>query len=348
MSNQIKFQIYYFSGTGNSLKVANWISETAQEHNIPTQLVNLDKIDRSKPEKPIAGSTLFFISPVHGFNYPPIMMHFILRLPKGKNKVVLMNTRAGMRIGSWVTPGLTGIAFYFATLVLFIKGYKIQAMRPVDMPSNWISVHPGLNKKAIKFLHLKNRARVKNFTSIIIDGKKSFKPLVEILQDAAIAPISLLYYLYGRFVLAKMYFASSDCNNCGLCIKKCPVKAIKTVDNRPFWTHHCESCMKCVGNCPKNAIEAAHGSIAVISIIFSSLVMVWFYKYFELFFFQITNPVLDFILKWGVFFLLLLGWYRLTHFLLRFKFFERLMVYTSLTKYKFWGKRYKALKESEY
>lgn len=348
MTNPKHFQIYFFSGTGNSKKVVQWISETVTERKNNATSIDINNINRVNSDKPHADSTLFFISPIHGFNYPPVMMHFIMRFPKGKNKVVLMNTRAGMRIGNWVTPGLTGIAFYFAALILLIKGYKIQAMRPVDMPSNWISVHPGLNKKAIRFLHFKNRSRVKKFTTCIIDGKNSYKPLIELVQDLAIAPISILYYLYGRFVLAKMYFASNDCNNCGLCIKNCPVKAIKLVSNRPFWTHHCESCMKCVGDCPKKAIEAAHGSIAVVSVLFSSVVMVAFYKYFEMLFFELNNLIMQFIVKWGIFFLLLLAWYRLTHFLLRFKFFEKLMVYTSLTKYKFWGRRYKALKDNDY
>ena len=45
-------------------------------------------------------------------------------------------------------------------------------------------------------------------------------------------------------------------------------------------------------------------------------------------------------------FLLFLGlMYRIVHYLMRFKIFERLMVYTSLTKFKFWGKRYKSLKD---
>ncbi len=39
--------------------------------------------------------------------------------------------------------------------------------------------------------------------------------------------------------------------------------------------------------------------------------------------------------------------HRIIHYLMRFKIFERLMVYTSLTKFKFWGRRYKALKEQE-
>jgi hypothetical protein len=67
--------------------------------NIESRLVNIARIDRLNIEKPDSGSLIVFVSPVHGFNYPPIMLHFIMRFPKGQNKVILMNTRAGMLIG---------------------------------------------------------------------------------------------------------------------------------------------------------------------------------------------------------------------------------------------------------
>ncbi|NQT87762.1 4Fe-4S binding protein [bacterium] len=38
-------------------------------------------------------------------------------------------------------------------------------------------------------------------------------------------PVSLAYALPGRFYLAKMMFASSACNGCGLCAANCPFGA---------------------------------------------------------------------------------------------------------------------------
>ncbi len=106
--------IFYFTGTGNSGKVAEWISQVADELKVPCESISIANIDRrnfsklnlsSKPN-----SRFLFISPTHGFNYPPVMMHFIMRFPKGTNKIALLNTRGGLRIGKWVTPGLSGIA----------------------------------------------------------------------------------------------------------------------------------------------------------------------------------------------------------------------------------------------
>jgi hypothetical protein len=101
-----------------------------------------------------------------------------------------------------------------------------------------------------------------------------------------------------------------------------------------------------MSHCPKLAIETAHGSIALIVVLFSSLIIGWFYYYFELFFFQIENQLVQLFFENLLFLGLLIIWYRFIHFLLRFRFFERIIVYTSLTKYKFWGRRYKALKNN--
>lgn len=347
MSFYNKIVIYYFSGTGNSRNVAHWLDGEAKTAGTVSQLVNITHSDRVNINPPDPEALLVFTSPIHGFNYPPVMINFLLRFPRGKNPVVLMNTRAGMLIGKWITPGLTGIAFLFAALVLRLKGYSIRGMRPVDLPSNWISIHPGLNAPTVKFLHEKNRERVTTFARHILAGNRSFRALREIIQDLLISPIALLYYFVGRFILAKTYYASGDCDNCGICYKGCPVKAIVLVDNRPFWTFRCESCMKCMGNCPKKAIETAHGFILGVIILNSSLIMALVYQLLEPWLGKPENEIVKFILETAVFITILAVLYRGVHFLMRFRFFRQLMVYTSLTHFKFWGRRYKALKSDD-
>lgn len=344
MAQYSKLLIYYFSGTGNSANVAHWVAQVANEKGISTETVNIAHIDRLNIQAPDDSTLIAFSSPVHGFNYPPVTLAFIRRFPKGKNPVLLLNTRAGMLIGKWITPGLSGIAFYFSALILALKGYKIKAMFPVDMPSNWISVHPGLNKRTVEYLHERNKERVFKFAKRVLNGKSDFRSMREIIQDILISPIALLYYFAGRFFLAKTYYASANCSNCDLCIKQCPVKAIKTVDNRPFWTYKCESCMHCMSYCPHRAIETAHGPIVVFMLIFSAAVWSTFEKYFGNIL-HLENGLLNFLVQSGIMVLALGIWYRVLHYLLRYKWFNRLITFTSLTFYKFWGRRYKALKQ---
>jgi len=342
--NYKKLIVFYFSGTGNAKNVASWTAAVAAEKGIEKQVINIAVSDRRAIAMPDPEALVVFISPVHGFNYPPVMLHFIARFPKGKNNVVLMNTRAGMLIGRWITPGMTGIAFYLSALILGLKGYSIKGMIPVDMPSNWISVHPGLNERTVKYLHEKNKERVTAYADKILSGGSSFKAVREIIIDLLISPVSFLYYFAGRFVFAKTYFASAACNNCDICIRGCPVKAIIKVDRRPFWTFNCESCMKCMGNCPKKAIETAHGFIIGIMFVNSSLLIGLFYFWFDYFLFPINNEIVRSIVETLLLLATLGISYRIIHYCMRFRRVERLMVYTSLTKYKWWGRRYKALK----
>lgn len=331
---------YFFSGTGNSKNVVRWFNQVALDKKVVTAIHDLG---RQPVDPPDAQSLVVICSPVHGFNYPPLVLGFLRRFPRGKNQVLLMNTRAGMRIGGWVTPGLSGIAFLWAALVLWIKGYTIRGMRPVDMPSNWISIHPGLNNQTVEYLHRVNKQRVTRLAEKIIDGNSDFKALREVVQDVLVAPVSLAYYFIGRFIIAKTYFASSACNGCGKCIEKCPARAVQLVDGRPYWTFHCESCMQCMSYCPKNAIETAHGLVGMVVLVYSMLTTLLFDRLLLTAWPEVPGLAI-FVAEWSLFVLLMGSGYRVFHFALRWKPFEKLMLATSLTWYKFWGRRYRALK----
>ena len=186
-----KVIVYYFSGTGNSRNVATWVSNIAKENGIECQLVNIAQITQYPIDPPESNALVVFVSPVHGFNYPPVMVSFLAHFPKGNNDVILMNTRAGMLIGKWITPGLTGIAFYLAAVFLKLKGYSINGMLPVDLPSNWISVHPGLNHKTVLYLHLKMKLKVSKYAGKVFGGAKSYPALWEVVQDIAISRLHL-------------------------------------------------------------------------------------------------------------------------------------------------------------
>ena len=328
-----KLIIFYFSGTGNARQIALWVSECAKEKGIGSQLYNISTVDLL--EMVDTETAIVIISPIHGFSYPKITFDFIRKLPKGDNQVILMATRAGMRIGNYVTHGLTGIAFFVSNILLKSKGYRIIGQIPFDMPSNWFFLHPALSKKSVDFIFDKNHSRVKKHTEKLFSTNRNFLSRKDLLQDILITPVSLGYSFAGKYVLAKSFYASAKCTNCNLCINNCPVKAIKTVKNRPFWTFRCQSCMKCMTECPAKAIESAHGLIAFISILssvslsfLSSLIVT---DYFH-------SAVVKLLVFTVLSILFLLVFHSIQHAFLRNKYIEKLIVFTSLTHYKFWGK----------
>ena len=348
-STKIKFRkliIYYFSGTGNAKNTAFWIEEEAKKQGIESEIINISKVQNIQAKQIGENTLIGFVSPTHGFHFPEIMRKFIKNFPKVKNcSAFVANTRAGLRIGKVVTPGLSGVLHYWASIILYSKGFKIIGLQAVDLPSNWISIHPALRKKGIDIIYKRIEPKVRNFAKKIIKGKKSYRALFDIIQDIIIAPIVILYIFFGKYFFAKSFIASSDCKMCGLCEAACPVQAIKQVDGRMFWTHKCESCMKCMNICPHKAIETAHGFIIVSSIVLSSLAtysinLILKLEYLNNFHF-LQNEALKYLLTTILFFPLLFVAYRIMHWLMRFKFFERIFVLSSFTKYSFWG-RYKA------
>ncbi len=102
MNNIKKATIFYFSGTGNAKRIALWFSEFAFKKEIDCTIFDIAKCDISNIVALIDNSLILIISPTHGFNFPKITLEFIRHFPKGNNRVVLMNTRAGMKIGKFI------------------------------------------------------------------------------------------------------------------------------------------------------------------------------------------------------------------------------------------------------
>jgi len=338
--------IYYFSGTGNAKNTAFWIAEEVEKKKIKCEVHNIAKIKSNEIAISDENTLIGFISPTHGFHFPEIMRKFVRHFPKMKNcSAFVVNTRAGLRLGKVFIPGLSGVLHYWTAIILHSKGFRVIGLQAVDLPSNWLSLHPAVRKKGIELIYKHIEPKVRSFATKIIDGKKSYRVFYDIIQDIIISPIAILYILFARYFFAKSFISSSDCDMCRLCEKTCPVQAIKQIDNRMFWTFKCESCMKCMSNCPQKAIETAHGFIIAGSLILTSLSaflinhILTFSPFVD---WQVLeNEYIKSILNTIVFFPLLFIAYRIMHYLMRFKLFERIFVLSSLTKYKFWG-RYKA------
>lgn len=342
--------IYYFSGTGNARNAALWIIKIAKKKGLKTHLVNIDRFKTiDLPE--LSDKTLIgFCSPTHGFNMPPIVLKFIAKYPRVKNvDAFILNTRGGLKLNRFFIPGLSGAAQILSGVFLWIKGFRIVGMQPLDLPSNWLLLHPGLRKKVIDSIYTRCNSIVNNFATELLEGKRKYKALLSLPIDIALLPIAFGYYLIGRFFLAKTLIATDACNQCEKCVNQCPVEAIEMINDRPFWSYNCESCMRCVNACPERAIETTHtfSSILILisSLIISPLLVVGL-KYLNFLGWvnqsTITRNLWTFV-DTVIFLLFFFLSYRILHFLMRYKIVNKIIAHTSLSKYKFW-RRYRAPK----
>jgi ferredoxin len=327
---------------------SNWIAEEAGKAGVKTVVQQIDRLENiilpQPDEKPLIG----FAFPTHGFNAAPIMLKFIAGFPGGLCKeVFLLNTRAGMKLYKLFMPGISGVALILPAFILLLKGYKCIGFRPVDLPSNWIPLHPGLKKKVIESIFTRCEKIVRNFAKKILSGRKEYRGLLSIPFDLLISPIALGYYFGGRFFLSKTFVANYNCNNCGICMKECPTSSIILVQNRPYWKLTCESCMRCLNHCPQRAIEAAHGMAFAFWIILTAinsqiilLIINALNIQPEIWWWRLTSNIIA--LSGMVVITTFL--YRIMHFAMGFRPVKYVIRFTSLTALPFW-RRYIFLKD---
>ncbi|MEN6414043.1 MAG: EFR1 family ferrodoxin [Veillonellales bacterium] len=256
--------LYYFTGTGNSYRVACWLGEELANQGSAAQLLPIDRRENICWD----GDLLGLVFPTHGFTAPWQVIRFVLGLPRSKKgHAFVAVTRAGTRLWERNLPGMEGSAGYLIALLLFYKGYSVRGVTGLDMPSNWLTFHSGINPVNAAAIIDRTRPKTRNFALRITAGKRYYNGRLPLFLGLILWKISLAYLVLGRFFLAKLAFASAQCDGCGVCAAGCPANAIKLRGRtrlRPYWTFACESCMRCMAYCPKQAVQSSHSLFFIL------------------------------------------------------------------------------------
>ena len=254
--------IYYYSGTGNSYRVAEWTAEAARQAGIDARVLSILQA-RPKSEVPEGETGLLGLCfPTHAFTAPWTAIRFALGLPKrAGTHAFICPTRAGMKFGRFIVDGMEGTGGYLLALILHLKGYQVSGVRAMNMPSNWTALLPSYKHKTVEAIERQSLERLADFMDAILSAKKQYRGIVALILGILLLPITIAYVLLGRYWLAKLFYANNNCTGCGLCAENCPESAIRMHSKqnpRPYWTYSCTSCMRCMNYCPHNAIEASY------------------------------------------------------------------------------------------
>lgn len=235
-------KIFYFSGTGNSFKIAKDLAKETNAELISIAQFEYDKNNKTEIDSEIIG----LVFPVYMWGPPLIVKRFLENVKLKKDSYIFGVVTCG---GS---PGGTLIEI---DKILKSEGSKLDSGFYVLMPENYVPMYnmPLKDKQEKKFK--KAEEKVKKIIDIIKNKKAS-----KIETSSAIANILLtkgVYKISSPQIpkLDKHFWVDSNCDGCKICYKVCPVENITMENNKPVWKHHCEMCLSCIHLCPKKAIQ---------------------------------------------------------------------------------------------
>lgn len=239
-------KIYWFSGTGNTLKIARTFSERLGG----AELISIPRLDRSE-DIVLSGETVGIFFPVYCLGVPSIITKFIERIKSADpdTYIYAVCTSGGMR----------GAALPMVEDDLAEKRIDLSAAFHIVMPNSYIPLSGAASEKRIAKLFAKAEKKVDEAITAINAFKRT-RPL-------RIFPIDTIQKFISRRAVGslegadKWFWTDDKCNGCGLCSKICPASNISMVDGKPSWHHHCEQCMACLQWCPEKSIQFRKSSL---------------------------------------------------------------------------------------
>ena len=247
-------QIYYFSGTGNSLFVARELQKRLEDTEIEPIVRFIDQ-----PKVQVSGSVIGIVFPVHALTIPVVVKRFIMKTDFGSaNYIFAVATRYGS-----VFRGFEKIS-----KLLRKKRKSLDSRLVLNMGHNE-GRHKGYiapSKEDIEIMEKDALQKLDAFAKIVRENKTSLPADTGVTLPTG--KNRLTSFLIEKTVLWGMdlsahiggvqyFYADENCNGCGTCAKVCLSGKIAMQNNRPVWQKNvlCTMCFACLNYCPKRAVQ---------------------------------------------------------------------------------------------
>ena len=252
----MKHTIYYFSGTGNSLKAAKDISAGVQDSELLSMAANIHTASELVPQGAVG-----FVFPVYYCGLPRLVQEFISEINLASATYIYIVATYGHAGGNSGCISQTkkifrskGKKLNAAFYVRHINNFMLYAW---DDCAIWaLKVTPEKEHTALHENAYKKSTRIAE----IVSARKDYydKSLTEY-----IGPILFQYNRFYNKVHSndKAFYATDECTSCGLCVEVCPTNNMEMCDGRPIWkSKTCQRCLACLNLCPPACIQYGEGT----------------------------------------------------------------------------------------
>lgn len=238
-SEKMGNRIYYFTGTGNSLKVARELAAGIGGAEL-VRITRKTVLDHESMEFDRVG----IVSPVYMGGLPKMVVEFLEQLNINENAYIFTAVSCGSK-------ATRGISLLQARGIMLKKDRHVKAEFVFALPkSNQTSYAPIPEAKQQKMFKA-NEADIKEAIDILAQYGT--------VRSASIPIIgSLSKMAQNHWQPHKTdvdFYAENNCVGCGTCVSVCPAHNIEIVNAKPTWKQQCERCTACLQLCPKQAIQ---------------------------------------------------------------------------------------------
>ena len=247
--------IYFFSGTGNTELVSQLFRTEFENLGIKTDIIAIEDVLKGKSSLIIKNNAIIgFGHPVHAFSAPRIFFEFIKSLPSVEDIPSFYFRTAG-------DPICNGGATSMVRKILQRKGYKVYNESLLVMPSNVLIQY---EDELVKQLFSTAKRKIIRIVKDVLQHEVN-------LQKNSLG-LRLVSYLFskaetmGGKYFGKYLYVTDRCNQCDLCINKCPTRNIYKVgeSGKIKFGKNCTFCMKCVYLCPNKSIKNKYMNIFIL------------------------------------------------------------------------------------
>lgn len=238
--------ILYFSGTGNSAYVANYIGREIKD-----EVINLfDKLKSHDYSTLTSNKPYVLVVPTYAWQIPHFVRDWILNTEFTQNQKIYFVLTCGDSIKN---------AGKYAKRLCEKKNLVYMGCMEIIMPENYIAVFKAPDETTADSIIEKASRKILATAELIKSQKSLPETKKNISGNICSGPVNTMFYSF--IVSAKKFYVTDDCISCAHCVKVCPMSNITMVKGKPSYGKDCTHCMACICTCPKEAIEYGKKSI---------------------------------------------------------------------------------------